>query len=197
MEEIKNASVWTWVLAAVAVVLVILGFWWWNMGQTAQPTATGGQPVATTTPAKTNINVETRLSSTVAQVVASLSGAPTFQGIFVSTGVSASLTGKGPYTVFVPTDAGFTNITPGTISTMTAAEKKRLVQYHVVSGKMLDIDAIDNGTIQALSKDMLNFIVNDNGTVQVNSSYALKAYKASNGIVYTINAPLIPPIKTQ
>jgi uncharacterized surface protein with fasciclin (FAS1) repeats len=135
---------------------------------------------------------------TVAQVVASLSGTSEFQGDFVSTGVSASLTGKGPYTVFIPTDAGYNLVKPGTISGMTPTQLKRFVQYHVVSGRALDVDAVQNGTIQALSKDTLNFTVQkDTGFVQVNSSFALTAYKASNGIVYVINQPLIPPSKTQ
>ncbi len=135
---------------------------------------------------------------TVAQVVASLSGVSEFQSAFVSTGVSASLTGKGPYTVFVPTDTGYNLVKPGTITGMSAAEFKRFVQYHVVSGRALDLDALQNGTIQALSKDTLNFAVQKStGFVQVNSSFAVTAYKASNGIVYVINQPLIPPAKTQ
>ena len=83
------------------------------------------------------------------------------------------MTGKGPYTVFVPTDGAFANLTDA-ISTMTAAEKKRLVQYAVVSGKRLDLDAVSSGTHIALSKDTLNFQVHPQTKLAyVNNGYAL------------------------
>ncbi len=76
---------------------------------------------------------------------------------------------------------------------MTAAQKKRMVQYSVVSGRALNVNVQDSGSVKALSGDLLNFNVGSTGLVQVNSSYALAAYKATNGIVYVINQPLLPP----
>jgi uncharacterized surface protein with fasciclin (FAS1) repeats len=161
---------------------------------------TGGDMASTTgdmasTTTATPVVVEpAKTSSSVAAVVAGLSGASEYAGLFSSAGVGATLTGKGPYTVFVSTDAGYALLKPGTITNMTAAQKKRLIQYSIVSGRMLNISATDSGTITALSKDTLNFNVNDSGLVQVNSSFALRAIKASNGIVYIINQPLLPPV---
>jgi uncharacterized surface protein with fasciclin (FAS1) repeats len=187
---------WIWVV--IAAIVIIAGVWFFGMRPASTTDTTGGDMASTTgdmasTTTATPVVVEPA-SSSVAAVVAGLSGASEYAGLFSSTGVGATLTGKGPYTVFVSTDAGYALLKPGTITNMTAAQKKRLIQYSIVSGRMLNISATDSGTITALSKDTLNFNVNDSGLVQVNSSFALRAIKASNGIVYIINQPLLPPV---
>jgi uncharacterized surface protein with fasciclin (FAS1) repeats len=196
----NQSNIFGWVVGAIVVVLIIAGIWWFVQANPAANTngnATTTPQVATTTTGTTGTPVatatEVRTSSTVNAVVASLAGSSRFASLYSSTGVSASVTGKGPYTVFVPTDAAFANLTDA-ISTMTAAEKKRLVQYAVVSGKMLDIDAVNSGTHTALSKDPLNFQVQPQTKLAyVNSGYTITQYKASNGIVYVISAVLVPP----
>jgi uncharacterized surface protein with fasciclin (FAS1) repeats len=131
----------------------------------------------------------------VASIVAGLTGVSQYQGFFDSTGISNTLVDTGPasYTVFVSTDAGYNLLAAGTIANMTAAQKKRMVQYSIVSGKALNVNVADSGSVKTLSGDEVNFKVGTTGLVQVNSSYALAAYKGSNGIVYVINQPLIPP----
>lgn len=132
-------------------------------------------------------------SKTVAQVIAGIEAGSRFSQLLSSTGVGSSITGKGPYTVFVSTDGAFGRLVPGTVNNLSAAEQKRLIQYHVVSGKKLDVDAVTSSQIQALSKDTLNFQVDANKNVYVNSGKVLETYRASNGIVYVINSVLIPP----
>jgi len=195
----KN-TVW-WIIGIIVVIALVV----WLVGMRNQPGAqqSTGQNATTTSQTATTSNqgggqrvgVVNRSSATVASVVASIPSASQFKALLAASGVS--LSGKGPYTVFVPVDSGFKYITPGTITSMTAAQKKRLVQYHIVSGRALNVSATDSGTIQALSKDMLNFNVQDSGAVQVNSAFVLSAYRAKNGVVYVITQPLIPPVNTQ
>lgn len=194
----NQSNVFGWVVGIIIVLLIILGIWWFassgTMGQNGNATTT--PQVATTTgqsgPAATA--TEVRSSATVSAVIASLGNASRFASLYSSTGVSASLTGKGPYTVFVPSDGAFANLSPGALDGMTAAEKKRLVQYHVVSGKMLDLDSVSSGNHTALSKDALNFQVQPQTKIAyVNSGYTITQYKASNGVVYVITAVLVPP----
>jgi uncharacterized surface protein with fasciclin (FAS1) repeats len=95
----------------------------------------------------------------VATIVRGLSTGSTFNAYFRSTGVAATISPKSTskYTVFVPTNGAFAQLPPGTISNMSAAEKKRLIQYHVVSGRAVDPDQMTAGSIEALSRDVLNF----------------------------------------
>jgi len=188
----KKTNVAVWVLAIVVIILIVLGIWF-GVRSKNQGTA---EQTATTTPTAAAVVVQDRKSSTVAAIVESLSNGTAFSSYFISTGVAATITGKGPYTVFVPTNTAFSLLKPGTISNLSAADKKRLVQYHVVVGRALDVDAVSNGTIQALSKDMLNFMASPvTGEARVNNSYVINEYRASNGIVFIINAVLLPPAK--
>ena len=193
-----NNNTWGWVVGAVVIIVAIAGIWRY-VGSNPAPAenAATTSEVATTTGTGTGgvpVSKEVRTSSTVAQVVASLSGSSNFYSLLVSTGAVASLTGKGPYTLFIPTNAAYASLTPGTISKMTAAQKLRLAQYAIVTGKRLDIDAVSSGRYTALSKDPINFQVNlEDGSVLVNSGTVLRQYKASNGIVYVMDAVLVPP----
>lgn len=51
-----------------------------------------------------------------------------------------TLSGKGPFTVFAPTNAAFEKLPKGTVETLLKPENKAMLQgiltYHVVSGKM-------------------------------------------------------------
>ncbi len=192
----NEKNTWGWIIGVIVVLLIIGGVWWWATGPTAgTPNDMASSTTATTTPAGTgsDVTVINKNSESIAAIVAGLSGASQYASLFNSTGVGATLGARGPYTVFISTDAGYNLLPAGTVTNMTAAQKKRMIQYSVVSGKALDIDAQDSGSIKTLSGDEVNFSVGSTGLVQVNSSYALSEYKASNGIVYVLNQPLLPP----
>ncbi len=187
---------------AVVVLVLVFGAWWYysSRSPSGMQAVDYGAPSASSTDALGStgtVTAEDRSTSNVGSVVASLGGESRFASLLVSTGVSASLTGKGPYTIFVPTDASFGLLPAGTINNLSVAQLKRLVQYHIVSGKMIDVNAQVAGTVQALSKDMLNFTKNVNDvSARVNSSAIVRAYRTNNGIVYVINQVLLPPTTT-
>ncbi len=193
----------TWVWGAVAVLAVLVGVWVWYQGTSNQLNPVGyGAPSASSTGAlqgpTSPVVAENRTSTSVVGIIQSLQNESRFSGLLANTGVSSTLTGKGPYTVFVPTDASFGRLPAGTINNLSAAELKRLVQYHVISGKMIDVNAQVAGTVPALSKDPLNFSYEpDDKSARVNSGTILAAYKGSNGVVYIINSVLLPPLPPQ
>jgi len=55
-----------------------------------------------------------------------------------------TLSGKGPFTVFAPTNAAFDKLPKGTVETLLKPENKKMLQgvltYHVVAGKMNSTD---------------------------------------------------------
>ena len=197
----NNKSVW--ILSAVFVVLALAGLLLWRGGVGPVVSFITGNPTATTTaeqpkqeetkkPVIVRENVPT---ADVASVVANLASGSKFAALVSSTGVNSSLSTNGLFTVFIPTDEAFGLLTKGTIENMTATEKKRLVQYHIISGKKIDSDAVETGTVQALSKDTLNFEVRESdNSAMVNSAFILKEYRAKNGVVYLISAVLVPPL---
>lgn len=198
-----------WVAAVILVVLGALGFWWASSGLPLS-TWTGFGSRATTTVATTTTQggntggsnsggpVVSTTNQDVASIVAGLSGASTFKSLFSSTGVAAAIKPSTTmkYTIFVPTDGSISQLTPGTITNLSAAEKKRLVQYHVISGRAVDTDSQVAGQMQALSGDMLNFNFGANGIPMVNSALIVSQYNGTNGTVYVIDNVLLPPKKT-
>lgn len=204
-------GVWVWIVGAF--IVLALGLWWFaaSMPLPAFPSISAlwsgpSEPVetATTTPsqqaatepqggAAANVQVVNRRTSDVSSVIASISGTSQFNALFRSTGVSSSLKANGTYTVFVPTNGAMGQLPGGTIANMSAAEKKRLVQYHVVEGVAIDSDALVSGTRVAMSQDELNFSYAENRIPMVNSAIVVTEYRAKNGVVYLIDNVLLPP----
>ena len=189
----------TWVILGALVLLLVVGAFLW---QNSASYGLGGQmwgttsttPTSATTTGTVTLSATNRSSQDVATIAASLTGASTFASLFSSTGVKATITGKGPYTIFVPTDGAISLLTPGTIQNLSAAAKKRLVQYHVIKGTAVDPAAVKAGFMTAVSGDVLNFTVNNTDqSARINNSLVVKAYKGSNGVVYLISQVLFPP----
>jgi len=111
----------------------------------------------------------------------------------------SSLSNAGPFTVFAPTNAAFDKLPAGTVEGLLKPEKKDaltdILQYHVSVGVFKEdmfqdgqsIGQVNGGNITISKKDgklMVNGVANIIGTVP-----------ASNGIVYVIDAVLLPPSK--
>jgi uncharacterized surface protein with fasciclin (FAS1) repeats len=205
----KNKGVWVGFVALA--VIAALGLWWiaarqpldmnlglWGTrGEEQLPTDNTNTGTTTGNGGKTaTVSTVNKNNSDVNAVVASLSTASQFNALYRSTGVAGSISKTGKYTIFVPTNGAIAQLAPGTISNLSAAEKKRLVQYHVVSGRSIDVDATVAGTIQALSGDMLNFSYGTQKLPMVNSSIVITQYVTKNGTVYLIDNVLLPPKKT-
>jgi hypothetical protein len=114
----------------VAIIAILFGWWVYVSMGGMMPDASTSSPTGT---ANTS-------SNTVASLVANAMYGGRFNQLLAQSGVLSAISGKGPYTVFVPTDGAFSRLVPGTINSMSAAELKRTMQYHIVSGKSLDID---------------------------------------------------------
>ena len=56
-------------------------------------------------------------------------------------GLVATLKGKGPYTVFAPTDEAFAKLPPGTLDALLKDKQKltAILTYHVVPGKVMAV----------------------------------------------------------
>ena len=61
-------------------------------------------------------------------------------------GLVETLKGKGPFTVFAPTDAAFAKLPAGTVESLLKPENKAkltaILTYHVVAGKVMAADVV-------------------------------------------------------
>ncbi len=180
----------------VAIGIIVLGFYIWWSGMQEPRTLNENQNATTTTDTTSPVSVgNVSRKGFTSNVISSISDASSFAAFLSASGVDATLRGTGPYTVFVPINAAFDHAPEGVLS-VTGAERKRLVQYHVISGKKIDPNLLVSGTETALSGDPLNMQISQlDHVARVNGALILSSYSASNGVIYLINGVLIPPQK--
>ncbi len=190
----KRHREWAWAAVFIALCTAVVAMWG---AQEPTMTPSDAQVNAGNAPGlvhqQGSTQTPTVVDTSVVGVLAGIPEASSFNAYLHSTGVANQLR-SGSYTIFVPTNAAISNLPQGTISNLSSSAQTKLVQYHVVSGKMLDNDAIISGTYQAMSRDTLNFTVNiQTGASYVDSGKVIKQYKAKNGIIYIVNSILFPP----
>jgi uncharacterized surface protein with fasciclin (FAS1) repeats len=108
----------------------------------------------------------------------------------------ATLKGPGPFTVFAPTDEAFAKLPAGTLENLLKPENKamlrRVLTYHVVSGKVMAADVVKASSAKAVSGDMLS-IKAGGGSVMVDQARVVKTdIAASNGVIHVVDAVLLP-----
>jgi uncharacterized surface protein with fasciclin (FAS1) repeats len=108
-----------------------------------------------------------------------------------------ALQGKGPFTVFAPTDAAFAKLPAGTVEALLKDPKKlaSILTYHVISGKVLAADVIKgNGAKPATLNGAALDVQVKEGKVYVNQALVTAAdVIASNGVIHVIDAVVLPP----
>lgn len=111
-------------------------------------------------------------------------------------GLVETLKGKGPFTVFAPTDEAFAKLPPGTLDDLLKPQNKdrltKILTYHVVSGRLMASDVVELKSAKTLSGESLQ-IQSAGGTVTVNGARVIKTdITASNGVIHVIDAVLLP-----
>ena len=108
------------------------------------------------------------------------------------------LSNAGPFTVFAPTNAAFDKLPAGTVEGLLKPEAKdalrNILEYHVAVGGYKLENLRDGQTINQANLDNVTIGVVD-GKYTVNGANIVATVPASNGIVYVIDAVLLPPEK--
>ena len=132
-------------------------------------------------------------------IVAIASGDAQFKTLtkaVTAAGLVTTLQGKGPFTVFAPTDAAFAALPKGTVEKLLQPENKALLTqiltYHVVPGSVVST-SLKSGDVKSVEGSSLKVAVNP-GKVTVGGANVVKAdIKASNGVIHVIDKVLMPP----
>jgi transforming growth factor-beta-induced protein len=111
-------------------------------------------------------------------------------------GLADTLKGKGPFTVFAPTDEAFGKLPAGTVESLLKPENKEklksILLYHVVSGDVTAGRVVKLSSAKTLNGQEVKITVTD-GTVMVNDAKVVKAdVSASNGVIHVIDTVLLP-----
>jgi uncharacterized surface protein with fasciclin (FAS1) repeats len=118
----------------------------------------------------------------------------TLASLLRKAGLVKTLQGKGPYTVFAPTDAAFAKVPKATLTALARNKGKlrAVLLYHVVKGKVTAAQAMKLHAAKTLEGKALSIRVGG-GKVIVGGATVTKAdVLASNGVVHVIDKVLIP-----
>ena len=130
----------------------------------------------------------------VADTIATKPELSTLNSLVVKAGLTDTLKGTGPFTVFAPTNAAFAKVPAKTMEDLgkDPAKLKAVLTYHVMPGKVMAADVKNgnaktvNGANLALSKSG-DFVTVEDGMVQTAD------LSATNGVVHIVDSVLIPP----
>jgi uncharacterized surface protein with fasciclin (FAS1) repeats len=141
---------------------------------------------------------QTASASEEKTIVAVAAGAGQFNTLVAAVkaaGLVDTLSGKGPFTVFAPTDEAFAKLPAGTVDNLLKPENKAkltaVLTHHVLAGKVM---AADVKTMNAKTANGTEVAIKvDGGKVTVGSATVVKTdVSASNGVIHVIDSVLIP-----
>ncbi|WP_291287943.1 fasciclin domain-containing protein [Flavobacterium sp.] len=123
-------------------------------------------------------------------------------------GLVETLEGKGPFTVFAPTNAAFDKLPKGTVETLLKPENKKMLQniltYHVAAGKWNASDiakaikagkgkavikAVNGGTLTAWMKGKDLYLTDESGN---SAKVTIADVNQSNGVIHVVDTVLLP-----
>jgi uncharacterized surface protein with fasciclin (FAS1) repeats len=123
-------------------------------------------------------------------------------------GLVDTLSGKGPFTVFAPTNAAFAKLPAGTVESLVKPENKAtltsMLTYHVVPGRITagQIAAMaarhrGTATLKTLQGEDLRFMKSGSGWVVMDAKggrarITIPNVMQSNGVIHVIDAVLMP-----
>ena len=123
-------------------------------------------------------------------------------------GLVQTLEGKGPFTVFAPTNEAFDKLPEGTVATLVKPENKEkltgILTYHVVAGKVTaeklaekikagggkaELKTVNGETLTAkMDGDSVELVDEKGGTSRVTIADVMQ----SNGVIHVIDTVLMP-----
>jgi uncharacterized surface protein with fasciclin (FAS1) repeats len=171
MKKIRSISTLTAVAAASAVAV-------------AGPAIAGPQGSAASAGARKDI-VETAVEAGQFDTLASL---------LKKAGLVKTLKGKGPYTVFAPTDAAFAKVPQATLDELgeDKAKLRSVLLYHVAGRKLTAAKIVKRRSVKTLNGKRVRISVRGESVRVGSARVTTPDVGASNGVIHVINKVLIP-----
>jgi uncharacterized surface protein with fasciclin (FAS1) repeats len=116
-------------------------------------------------------------------------------------GLVDTLEGRGPFTVFAPTDTAFGKLPAGTVDTLVKPENKatltKILTYHVVPGKLEASALTDGRKLKTVQGEELT-VKRSGDTVMIidakggSSTVTIPNVNQSNGVIHVVDTVLMP-----
>lgn len=109
-------------------------------------------------------------------------------------GLVDTLKGKGPFTVFAPTDEAFAKLPAGTLDSLLAdiPKLKAILTYHVVPGKVMASDVVKLTSAKTVNGKDVKITVKGASVMVDNATVVKTDVEASNGVIHVIDTVVLP-----
>lgn len=132
---------------------------------------------------------------TVVEVAAANDSFTTLVAAVKAADLAETLGGKGPFTIFAPTNEAFAKLPEGTVESLLKPENKEKLQeiltLHAVGGKVMAAD-VKAGKVETVNGESVDVAVAD-GKVTINGANVIKTdIVGSNGVIHVIDTVMLP-----
>ncbi|MCD1294097.1 hypothetical protein CUJ83_03695 [Methanocella sp. CWC-04] len=105
-----------------------------------------------------------------------------------------TLSGKGPFTVFAPTDAAFDKLPAGTVQSLVndKPKLKNILTYHVVPGKLTAADIKNMKTLKTVQGQELKVTVIGDKVMVDGATVTNADIMTNNGVIHVIDKVMMP-----
>jgi len=133
--------------------------------------------------------------SNITQVVNGEKNMTILKKSVIASGLDNILSGKGPFTVFAPSDLAFEKLEKGVLEDLLKPENKAkladVLNYHIVAGKVNFKDLKDGEKLKALNGKELNVHVKDGHVKIEGAGIQSHDLSSSNGVIHSLDTVLI------
>ena len=132
-------------------------------------------------------------AGTIVEVAASNGSFNTLVAAVKAAGLADTLSSKGPFTVFAPTDAAFAKLPAGTVDALLKdiPKLKAILTYHVVSGAVMAKD-VKTGMVPTVNGQSLDVKAGAAGVTVNGAKVTAVDVAASNGVIHVIDTVVLP-----
>jgi uncharacterized surface protein with fasciclin (FAS1) repeats len=116
-------------------------------------------------------------------------------------GLVSTLEGKGPFTVFAPTNSAFGKLPAGTVDNLVKPENKttlaKILTYHVVPGKLEASDLMDGKKLKTVEGEQLTIRRSGDKVMIIDAKgdsaiVTIPNVNQSNGVIHVVDTVLMP-----
>ena len=133
-------------------------------------------------------------SKTIVDVAADSGDFTILVGALEATGLDATLSGDGPFTVFAPTDAAFERLPAGVLDSLDADTLSQILTYHVAAGEVGSDVVVTLDSATTVEGSNLNIQASSAGVFLNGVTQVIQTdVAADNGVIHAIDSVLLPP----
>ena len=131
----------------------------------------------------------------IAEIASTNNNFKMMTAVLKAAGLTQTLAGKGPFTVFAPTDAAFAKLPKGTVENLLKPENReklvKIMTYHVVLGKVTSAQ-IKSGEVKTVEGSAVKLNVTNRKVMVNNATVIMPDVQASNGVIHAIDTVIMP-----